>query len=406
MKKYVLFAFIALFFVSSSVWADTAYVKLTNGGQVSWIPIKGIIDGTNIEISRSAIDSNTTGSIDLNEVWSENDGSGTQYQVTTIGEFAFYWCKGLTSVTIPNSVTSIGQGAFQTCSGLTSVTIPNSVTTIGQGAFQGCSSLTSITIPNSVTSIGQYAFYDCSGLTSVTIPNSVTTIGQGAFRGCSGLTSITIPNSVTTIGQDAFLGCSSLTSITIPNSVTTIGQSAFFFCEGLTSVTIGNGVTTIGKDAFSGCTSVTDVYCHALPNQLTWDEYRCDDFKSIRGTLCHVYDEEEWSEFEGVVNVTFVGDLMLKLEANDDNTGVVASLDNKTLDVELAERTFLTDGSWTTLCLPFDVDNFDSTPLESFIVHNNAILYKIITQNVPVLLCSSNADSWFYELVSQHMEWL
>ena len=103
------------------------------------------------------------------------------------------------------------------------------------------------------------------------------------YRGCSGLTSITIPNSVTTIGQDAFLGCSSLTSINIPNSVTTIGQSAFFFFFFFTSVTIGNGVTTIGKDAFSGCTSVTDVYCHALPNQLTWDEYRCDDFKSIRG---------------------------------------------------------------------------------------------------------------------------
>ena len=76
MKKYVLFAFIALFFVSShSAWADTAYVKVTDGGQVSWIPIKGIIDGTNIEISSFAIDENTKGSIDLNEMWSENDGS-------------------------------------------------------------------------------------------------------------------------------------------------------------------------------------------------------------------------------------------------------------------------------------------------------------------------------------------
>ena len=59
---------------------------------------------------------------------------------------------------IPNSVTSIGNYAFSGCSGLTSVTIPNSVTSIGYGVFSGCSGLTSVTIPNSVTSIGDYAF--------------------------------------------------------------------------------------------------------------------------------------------------------------------------------------------------------------------------------------------------------
>ena len=58
---------------------------------------------------------------------------GAAYSVTIIGEKAFEWCSGLTSVTIPNSVTSIGSWAFQYCSGLTSVTIPNSVTRIEGG---------------------------------------------------------------------------------------------------------------------------------------------------------------------------------------------------------------------------------------------------------------------------------
>ena len=93
--------------------------------------------------------------------------------------------------------------------------IPNSVTSIGDYAFYNCSSLTSVTIPNSVTSIGSYAFYGCCGLTSVTIPNSVTSIGEEAFRGCSGLTSVIIPYSVTSCGEYVFGDCEKLTEIAV-----------------------------------------------------------------------------------------------------------------------------------------------------------------------------------------------
>ena len=80
---------------------------------------------------------------------------------------AFYCCKDIISVTIPNSVTSIGENAFFGCESLTSVTIPNSVTEIGS-SFIFCTSLTSVTIPDSVTEIDRYAFYGCYSLTSVT----------------------------------------------------------------------------------------------------------------------------------------------------------------------------------------------------------------------------------------------
>ena len=213
--------------------------------------------------------------------------------ITTIGDYAFYICSSLTSVTIPNSVTSIGYMAFQSTNiniinftgtledwlskvwspvsisnnyklkinGVLpeNIIIPNSVTSIGNNAFSGCTSLTSVTIPNSVNNIGSSAFQGCSGLTSVTIPNSVTSIGEKAFAYCTGLTSIEIPNSVTSIGNDAFRDCSGLTSVTIPNSVTSIGGWAFINCTGLTSVTIGNSVTSIGPNAFYGCSGLTKV---------------------------------------------------------------------------------------------------------------------------------------------------
>ena len=144
--------------------------------------------------------------------------NGTTYPVTSIGNYAFDGCTGLTSVTIPNSVTSIGDFAFYVCSGLTSVTIGNSVKSIGYHAFDGCKKLTSVTIPNSVTSIGDFAFYVCSGLTSVTIGNSVKSIGDYAFYKCSSLTSLTIPNSVTSIGSSAFSGCNLKKVIWLPST--------------------------------------------------------------------------------------------------------------------------------------------------------------------------------------------
>ena len=207
---------------------------------------------------------------------------GRTRKVTSIGYKAFYFCRNLTSVTIPNSVTSIGNSAFSYCSGFTSVTIPNSVISIGNSAFSYCSGLISVNIPNSVTSIGDGTFYSCTGLISVTIPNSVTSIGNQAFSGCSGLISVNIPNSVTSIGDGTFYSCTGLISVTIPNSVTSIGNQAFSGCSSLTSVTIPNSVTSIGNKAFSFCSRLISV---TIPNSVTsiGDRafYECNGLTSV-----------------------------------------------------------------------------------------------------------------------------
>ena len=183
-----------------------------------------------------------------------------------LGDWAFYGCSGLTSLTLPSGVTSIGNKAFRGCSRLTSLTIPSGVTSIGDWAFSGCSGLTSLPIPSSVTSIGNYAFYGCSGLTSLTLPSGVTSIGNYTFYGCSGLTSLTLPSSVTSIGNDAFTGCSGLTSMTLPSGVTSIGDYAFYGCSGLTSLTLPSSVTSIGDWAFGYCSELTSL---TLPSGVT-----------------------------------------------------------------------------------------------------------------------------------------
>ena len=191
------------------------------------------------------------------------------------------------SYIIPNSVTNVGNEAFLFCSGLTSVTIPDGVTNVGISAFSQCTNLTAIevdplnpvyrsvdgvlfnknldtltkypaakpgnyTIPESVTKIRIQAFNGCTELTSVTIPNSVRNIEDATFGGCFALTNVTLPNSVIGIGNGAFRDCTSLTSITIP-SVLIIGNRAFQGCTGLTGITLPRA--SIGDGAFEGCTA-------------------------------------------------------------------------------------------------------------------------------------------------------
>ena len=65
-------------------------------------------------------------------------------KIKSIEDDAFYNCKSLTSIKIPNSVKSIGEWAFDNCTSLTSIEIPDSVKSIEYHAFNGCTSLKEI----------------------------------------------------------------------------------------------------------------------------------------------------------------------------------------------------------------------------------------------------------------------
>ena len=253
--------------------------------------------------------------------------------VTSIGDRAFGGCSGLTSIKVEsgNSVydsrencNAIIETATNTLiSGCKNTIISNSVTSIGNKAFYDCRGLTSVTIPNSVTSIGDWAFYGCFGLTSITIPNSVTSIGENAFSGCSGLTSVTIPNSVTSIGDWAFNRCTGLTSLTIGNSVTEIGIEAFCDCRGLTRIDAYPNPEKVstGWDAFLGVPK--DGTLHVLPKYLS--AYRT---------------ASQWCDFTNIKDdLTEIGDINLdgKVNVTDETTLVNMIANGETANLELAD---------------------------------------------------------------------
>ena len=265
--------------------------------------------------------------------------------VTSIGESAFSDCSGLISITVDtnnaiydsrNNCNAIIKTSKNTLiAGCQNTIIPNSVTSIGNYAFRGCSGLTSIDIPNSVTTIGNQAFYCCYDLTSISISNSVISIGSSAFANTlwynnqpdglvyAGLvaykykgtmpakTNIIIAEGTLGIADYAFYGCSALTSIEIPNSVTSIGSYAFTGCTGLTSTTFPNAVTTIGGWAFSGCSGLTEIYSLAM----TPPAVSSYTFDGCYGAILYVPKEAEnayrtannWKYFNNIVGVILPG---------------------------------------------------------------------------------------------------
>ena len=235
--------------------------------------------------------------------------------VTSIGDWAFFWCTSLTSVTIPDSVTSIGINPFTGCSALKQIRVSpkHPVLAVIDGvlfskpdkrliAYPPARETQEYTIPDGIRGVGDYAFSFCYSLTSVTIPDSVTSIGTNPFAGCSALKQIqvspkhpvlavidgvlfskpdkllicypsaretqnyAIPNGIRGVGDRAFYDCDSLTSITIPDSVTSIGDCAFSSCESLTSITIPDSLTSIGDSAFYYCKSLRSV---TIPDSVT-----------------------------------------------------------------------------------------------------------------------------------------
>lgn len=165
-------------------------------------------------------------------------------KITSIGDFAFYGCTNLNSISIPASVKYIGDYAFAECKGIITVSL-GKVETIGNNAFYECEALTAISFPSSLKGIGTKAFYRCGSIKAIIIPETVTNIGSSAFAYCTNLVRATVNSPIEVLPNWIFYGCTSLTDVSLAPSVIASSEYSFQECHNLNTIYTQSGNTDI-----------------------------------------------------------------------------------------------------------------------------------------------------------------
>ena len=276
--------------------------------------------------------------------------------VTTIEEYAFIQCTGLTSITFAenSALTTIEDYAFADCSGLKSIIFAenSALTKIGTQAFRDCTSLSEISLPKTVETIDSQAFWECTAKKitfegAIPESNLIAAVGDNWFVNCRALTEInaleistngyytedgvvfhksgeetilikcpqgktgsyTVPKGTTSIGKHAFANCSCLTSITLLDSLKSIEANAFESCTELTDITLPGSLTSIGTTAFGACSSLKNVTLPNGPTTIQENAFKdCTGLTriTIPGSLPTVTDGEKLSLPNNLDRITIV----------------------------------------------------------------------------------------------------
>ncbi len=179
------------------------------------------------------------------------------YEVIKIGDFSFA-NKGITSVTLPDTVKKIGAYAFYNCESLEKINAPSKLKKINGYAFCGCKKLKSFEIPSDLNYLGAYVFSRCENLENINIPDSITKIYNGVFMDCTGLKEVEMSSNLRTIGISSFENTTSLAGIDLPESLVIIDDRAFH-SSGIKDIVFPSRLEFLMEDVFDSSAIVNAV---------------------------------------------------------------------------------------------------------------------------------------------------
>ncbi len=227
--------------------------------------------------------------------------------IKKIGDFAFYNCTFLETISIPDTATITGLGSFSGCTNLKynryeggsylgnkdnpymilityygkTPKIHEDTRVIAEEAFKG-KSYSSIPLPEGIVSICDWAFTECAALKEITIPDSVTYLGNCAFVDCQKLEAVTLGKGITALDTRTFGSCSSLKSVVFLGDLENTGTMTFNECTSLEYIEFPETLKKIGHYLFEKCSSLKKVILHpgieeiggeAFPAEFVFDRY-------------------------------------------------------------------------------------------------------------------------------------
>lgn len=190
--------------------------------------------------------------------------------VESIGENAFSYGSGMTSIVIPGHVKRVEKDAFVYHYSLTSVTLEDGVEEIMNSAFGFQTNVRElIHIPASVKTIGEAAFWTASGY-EVDLENAYYVSDDGILYTKDGTTLVDYPNQreaieyriperVTTIRNSALCGINSLKRVIIPATVRNLPVFYLFRGSAVEEVYVEDGVPLSGNNTFYSCSKISKV---------------------------------------------------------------------------------------------------------------------------------------------------
>jgi len=194
-----------------------------------------------------AIITGFSGNPEILEIPEKIDGK----EVVCVRENAFYKCRSLEKIVLPDTVSFVGHHAFYECTSLKEVYFSDNVYSLDEGCFSGCISLEKVDFPDNLKQIEEYVFFNCRSLKEVKLPVGVEEIGNYAFANCSELSEAELGTKLLKIGDFCFYNCGKLDEINIPLSVSAIGSCALGYTENLfdfeNDFKIKGGDSSLGK---------------------------------------------------------------------------------------------------------------------------------------------------------------
>lgn len=254
----------------------------------------------------------------LYDAYTDDNFEYSNSEMTTVPAYMFYNSK-VKRLDIPN-ITSVGNYAFYGCTGLTTISFTN-ILTLGNYAFYGCTGATTLSLPN-CTTIGQYALYNCKNITTIYLPavtevqqrglaGTITgaqartaslpeciTLGNYAMQGTA-LTSVSLPK-IQSIGSNQWENCSYLESLTLPasfNGVVPTGMCTK--CSALEEVIFEGNVVSIASSAFNNCTAclVYDFsHCTGIPDLANVNAFNNINANAVIKVPAALEEDWKWAQ--------------------------------------------------------------------------------------------------------------